>query len=138
MSELHPQLLNFTRNIICSFVANNYVVCDNVPNLIRDVYVSLAVTLIGSSDDKVTEKQKPAVPISHSVTPDYIICLEDGRKFKSIRRHLRVNYKLTPDQYRIKWELPDSYPMVAPNYAAERSRIAKGFGSSPYAQRDFD
>jgi predicted transcriptional regulator len=113
-------LLNLTRNIVCSFVANNFVTCDSVPDLIEGVYGSLSGIL-----DVGTKQHKPAVPIALSVTPDYIICLEDGQTFKSLRRHLRVKYKLTPEQYRVKWGLPADYPIVAPNYAAERSRIAK-------------
>jgi len=127
LSEIHSRLLSCTRNIICSFVANNFIDCDKVPDLIQGVYASLA----SAADVRVSiaspARQKPAVPIASSVAPDYIICLEDGRKFKSLRRHLRVKSSLTPDQYRTKWGLPDDYPIIAENYAAERSRIAKEF-----------
>ncbi|SCB32019.1 MucR family transcriptional regulator [Rhizobium multihospitium] len=127
MSEIHSQLLSCTRNIICSFVANNFIECDKVPDLIQGVYGSLAGVLDVRASIVTPERQKPAVPIASSVAPDYIICLEDGRKFKSLRRHLRVKYSLTPDEYRTKWGLPDDYPIIAENYAAERSRIAKEF-----------
>ncbi|MFT4181389.1 MAG: MucR family transcriptional regulator [Rhizobium sp.] len=125
MSERHPQLLNLTRNIVCSFVANNFIACDNVSDLIEEVYACLSGVSGAGTDAMVPKQQKPAVPIALSLTPDYLICLEDGQTFKSLRRHLRVKYRLTPDQYRAKWGLPADYPMIAPNYAAERSRIAK-------------
>ena len=82
----------------------------------------------GSSSQPVEEKKEPAVPIKKSVQPDYIVCLDDGRKFKSLKRHLRTSYNMTPDQYRAKWGLPPTYPMVAPNYAAARSELAKSMG----------
>jgi len=118
-------LLNLTCNIVCSFVANNFVAYDGVPDLIEGVYASLSDVLDAGTDATTLKQRKPAVPIALSVTPDYIICLEDGQTFKSLRRHLRAKYKLTPEQYRVKWGLPADYPMIAPNYAAERSRIAK-------------
>ncbi|MBM7046181.1 MucR family transcriptional regulator [Rhizobium lusitanum] len=125
MSERHPQLLNLTRNIVCSFVANNFIACDSVTDLIEGVYESLS-GVSGAGTDTITPKQqKSAVPIALSITPDYLVCLEDGRTFKSLRRHLCVKYRLTPEQYRVKWGLPADYPMIVPNYAAERSRIAK-------------
>lgn len=123
LPEIHSRLLNVTRNITCSFVTNNVIARDKVPDLIQMIYESLAGAL-DAGIDGVTLK-KPAVPIAKSVTPDYIICLEDGQKFKSLRRHLRAKYNLTPEQYRAKWGLPSDYPLIAPNYAAERSRIAK-------------
>ncbi|MBB3609904.1 MucR family transcriptional regulator [Rhizobium sp. BK602] len=123
MPEIHSRLLNVTRNITCSFVANNVIARDKVPDLIQMIYESLAGALDAGTDG--VAPKKPAVPIAKSVTPDYIICLEDGQKFKSLRRHLRAKYNLTPEQYRAKWGLPSDYPLIAPNYAAERSRIAK-------------
>ncbi|MBB3610520.1 MucR family transcriptional regulator [Rhizobium sp. BK602] len=130
MSERQPRLLNLTRNIVCSFVANNLVTSDGVPDLIEGVYASLSGVLDAGTDVATPRQHRsavptPAVPIALSVTPDYLVCLEDGQTFKSLRRHLRVKYKLTPEQYRVKWGLPADYPMIAPNYAATRSRIAK-------------
>lgn len=125
LSEIHSRLLNVTRNIVRSFVANNFIARDEIPNLIQMVYASLVDAFEAGTDGVNPKRQKPAIPIIDSVTPDYIICLEDGQKFKSLRRHLRVKYNLTPNQYRTKWGLPNDYPLIAPNYTAERSRIAK-------------
>lgn len=125
MSETYPRLLELTRNVVCSFVANNFIAHDEIPDLIEAVHISLADIMGAETANAIPKEQKPAVPIIHSVTPDYIICLEDGQKFKSLRRHLRVKFNLSPEQYRAKWGLPRDYPLVAPNYAVVRSRIAK-------------
>ena len=95
--------------------------------MISDVYEALGKAAAKAAQP-VKEDLKPAVPIKRSVTPDYIICLEDGKKFKSLKRHLRTHYNLTPEEYREKWGLPHDYPMVAPNYAAARSQLAKKMG----------
>lgn len=129
MTEPQSQLLDITGNIVSAYVSNNSMASTDVARFIRDVYGSLESA--GNKSGPIetsSEPQKPAVRIKNSVTPDYIVCLEDGRKLKSLRRHLSAKYKLTPDQYRAKWGLPDDYPMVAPNYAAERSKVAKQIG----------
>ena len=120
-------LLNLTAEIVASHVSHNAVSMDDLPQLIRQVYASLA----GVSDGSVGgagERPEPAVPIKKSITADYVICLEDGKKLKMLKRHLMTSYKLTPDQYRVRWGLPPDYPMVAPNYASQRSALAKKIG----------
>jgi predicted transcriptional regulator len=103
-----------------------------LPKLIADIYTALG-QVNGATPAEVVEPQKPAVPIKKSVTSDYIVSLEDGRKFKSLKRHLSAHYGMTPNEYRAKWNLPSDYPMVAPNYAATRSALAKtmGLGRKP-------
>jgi predicted transcriptional regulator len=99
----------------------------DLPHLINDVHGALG-TLVGLPAEPPKEEQKPAVPPKKSITPDYLICLEDGKRFKSLKRHLKTHYDLSPEQYREKWGLPSDYPMVAPNYAEARSRLAKEMG----------
>jgi predicted transcriptional regulator len=120
-------LLLQTGNIVAAYVRNHSVQQSELLNLIRQVYSSLAGL---DSDSPVSnrEEAKPAVAIKRSVTADYIVCLEDGKKFKSLKRHLRSHYNLSPEEYREKWSLPPDYPMVAPNYAAARSQLAKKMG----------
>ena len=120
-------LLNLTAEIVASHVSHNPVAMDDLPQLIRQVYASLAGVSDGSGT-KAGERPEPAVPIKKSVTPDFIICLEDGKKLKMLKRHLMTAYKMTPDQYRMRWGLPPDYPMVAPNYASHRSALAKKIG----------
>ena len=120
------ELLALTANIVSAHVSNNSVAGDSLPKLIRDVYVALST--LGAPSDAKSERPTPAVAIKKSVTPDFIICLEDGKKFKSLKRHLRTHYDLTPEEYREKWGLASDYPMVAPNYAAARSALAKKMG----------
>ena len=121
------ELLALTSDIVSSHVSNNSVAMADVPELIEQVFHSLEK--LGSPPaETVTEKPKPAVPIRRSVMPDYIICLEDGKKLKMLKRHLRTAYDMTPEEYRERWGLPADYPMVAPNYAAQRRTLAKKIG----------
>ncbi len=120
-------VIALTADIVAAYVSKNPIRGAELPDLIATVHASL----LGTSDPKVEEpapELKPAVPIKKSVTPDYIISLEDGRKFKSLRRHLQTAFGMTPDDYRAKWGLPPDYPMVAPGYAAKRSELAKATG----------
>ena len=120
------ELLSLSTNIVAAHVSNNSVAVSDLPQLIRDVYETLFAVQGGG--EREAERPAPAVSIKRSVTPDHIICLEDGKKFKSLKRHLRTHYDLTPEDYREKWGLPSDYPMVAPNYAAARSALAKKMG----------
>jgi len=127
-------LIELTADVVAAYVSNNPVPAGELPNLISDVHAALGkVGMMG--DVPTADKPKPAVNPKRSVTDDYIICLEDGKKFKSLKRHLMTHYGLTPEQYREKWGLDSNYPMVAPNYAAARSRLAKkmGLGRKPKA-----
>ena len=119
--------MRMTTDIVASFVANNKVSSEELSELIRSVHRTLA-NLSGANGERVAERPKPAAPINKSVNHDYIICLEDGKQFKSLKRHLRTTYGLSPDEYRAKWGLPADYPMVAPNYAQARSALAKQMG----------
>jgi predicted transcriptional regulator len=118
-----PDLLALTAEIVSAHVANNAVRSGDLPQLIHDVHQALAD--IGG--DKAPAGN-PAVPVKKSVMPDYIVCLEDGKKLKMLKRHIKTAYGLTPEQYRERWQLPPDYPMVAPNYAKTRSRLAKKIG----------
>jgi predicted transcriptional regulator len=108
-------------------VSNNTVVAGELPGLIAEIHGALS-RAAGRKGENAAEELKPAVPWKKSVMPEYIICLEDGKKFKSLKRHLRTHYKLSPEEYRDKWGLPHDYPMVAPNYAKARSDLAKKMG----------
>jgi len=125
--ENKTEVVELTADIVAAYVGNNAVPTADITSLINDVYRALTAAVEGK-EDQPPQDLKPAVPVRRSVTPDYIICLEDGKKFKSLRRHLRTDYDLTPEQYREKWGLPHDYPMVAPNYAQARSRLAKEMG----------
>lgn len=120
-------LIELTAEIVAAYVSSNTVASTDLRGLIRDIHAALHRTATGKADP-VAEPLKPAVPVRKSVMPDYIVCLEDGQKFKSLKRHLRTHYDLTPEQYRAKWGLPADYPMVAPNYAKARSALAKQMG----------
>ena len=120
-------LVELTTDIVSAYVGNNSVSLADMPVFIKEVYKSLHEATEDVSKKPAIE-QKPAVNIRRSVTPEYIICLEDGKKFKSLKRHLRTHYDMTPEQYREKWGLPTGYPMVAPDYAAARSKLAKEMG----------
>jgi predicted transcriptional regulator len=122
----HNDLLALTSDIVSSHVANNTVAVNDLPQLIQNVFATLAG--LGAPAEAETRKQDPAVPIRSSVKPDYIVCLEDGKKLKMLKRHLMTSYGLTPDEYRAKWGLPADYPMVAPNYAEARRQLAKEIG----------
>ncbi len=118
-------LIGYATEIVAAYVGNNSVSSADLPALIRNVHASLA-GLTETAPGK--EPPKPAVPVRKSVGEDFLICLEDGQKFKSLKRHLRSKYDMTPDEYREKWGLPADYPMVAPNYAKQRSKLAKDIG----------
>lgn len=127
----NEDLMSLTADIVSAYVTRNAVPAGDLPGLIGQVHSSISSLAAGRP--AVVEAPTPAVAIKKSITPDYIICLEDGKKFKSLKRHLGSAYDMTPDQYRQKWGLPHDYPMVAPNYAAARSALAKatGLGQKP-------
>jgi len=120
-------LIELTADVVAAYVSNNPVQIGDLPNLIADVHSALS-RVGGGPEPLPVEKPKPAVNPKKSVFDDYIVCLEDGKKFKSLKRHLMTHYGLTPEEYREKWGLDPSYPMVAPNYAAARSQLAKKMG----------
>jgi predicted transcriptional regulator len=122
-----------TAEIVSAYVGNNAVAVSEIPSLINQVHAALTRVCGGSG--VAPDPLKPAVPPKRSVTPEYIVCLEDGKKFKSLKRHLRTQYKMTPEQYREKWGLSPDYPMVAPNYAAARSDLAKQMGLGQQRRR---
>lgn len=119
-------LATLTADIVSAHVSNNSVSTGELPSLIQSVYASLSG--LGSAPVAVEEKQQPAVSVRSSIKPDYIVCLEDGKKLKMLKRHLMTHYGMTPDEYRTKWGLPSDYPMVAPNYAEQRRSLAKQIG----------
>jgi predicted transcriptional regulator len=120
------ELLPLVTDIVAAHLSNNNVPSAELPQLIREVYHALAMASTGGPAPAA--RPEPAVSVKKSVTPDYIVCLEDGKKLKMLKRHLRTSYGLTPEEYRQKWSLPADYPMVAPNYAAQRSAFAKKIG----------
>ena len=124
--ETASELLELSTEIVASYVSHNVVPAAELPELIASVYGAMAATQTETKETK--EPLKPAVSVRKSITDDYLICLEDGKKFKSLKRHLRTHYGLSPEEYREKWGLPSDYPMVAPNYAAARSELAKKMG----------
>ncbi|MFK4824113.1 MucR family transcriptional regulator [Paenochrobactrum sp. BZR 588] len=121
-------LLSLTADIVAAYVGNNSIRPSDLPALITDVHAAFSRTEVRVEEVPVVEKPKPAVNPKKSVHDDYIICLEDGKKFKSLKRHLMTHFNLTPEQYREKWDLEPNYPMVAPNYAKARSNLAKKMG----------
>ncbi len=127
--------IELTADIVSAYVSNNSVPTSELPNLINDVHNALSRVGVGAALDIPIEPQKPATSIKKSVTPEYIICLEDGKHFKSLKRHLRTQYDMSPDQYREKWNLAADYPMVAPAYAEARSRLAKEMGLGQQRRR---
>jgi predicted transcriptional regulator len=127
------ELLSLTTEIVAAHVSNNTVAVTDLPQLIEQVYRTLAN--VGVEPVPAVERPQPAVPIKKSVTPDYIICLEDGKKLKMLKRHLKTAYDMTPEEYRDRWQLPPDYPMVAPNYAKQRSKLAKQIGLGTRARR---
>jgi predicted transcriptional regulator len=133
MTQSKNRFVGITADIVAAYVSSNAVPATGLTGLIAAVHTSLRSLAEGKASASVP--LKPAVPIKASVTPDFIICLEDGKKLKSLRRHLRMRYGLSPEQYRAKWGLPATYPMVAPNYGAYRSQLAKstGLGRKPKA-----
>jgi len=119
--------IQLTASIVSAYVSNNLVPASDLPALISQVHAAL--TRISTAQGEVFRGEpKPAVSVKKSITPEHLVCLEDGKKFKSLKRHLRTRYNMTPEQYREKWGLAPDYPMVAPNYAAARSRLAKQMG----------
>ncbi|MBN9310528.1 MAG: MucR family transcriptional regulator [Devosia sp.] len=120
-------LIDLSADIVSAYVSHNALSVSDLPKLIADVHAALK-NLHSPVASEPVEELKPAVPVRKSVAPDFIICLEDGKKFKSLKRHLRTHYNLSPEEYREKWGLPADYPMVAPNYSATRSRLAKDNG----------
>ncbi|MBW7852307.1 MAG: MucR family transcriptional regulator [Rhodospirillales bacterium] len=128
------ELLALTTEIVAAHVGNNTVAVNDLPQLIQDVFRTLAS--VGAAPAP-TDRPQPAVPVKKSVNPDYIICLEDGKKLKMLKRHLKTAYNMTPEEYRERWSLPADYPMVAPNYAKHRSSLAKkiGLGTKPRKRR---
>lgn len=127
MSEsfTNEDLLAFTTEIVSAHVSNNEIPAADLPKLVQDVYRALAGII---APEPEVEQLQPAVPVKKSVFPDYIVCLEDGKKLKMLKRHLKTAYNMTPEEYRTRWNLPADYPMVAPNYAERRSGLAKKIG----------
>ena len=125
--EDRSELIEMTAEIVSAFVSNNSVPSTELPSLIQNVHRALSGVTTGSEVQEAAPRE-PAVPVKKSVNPDFIVCLEDGRKFKSLKRHLRTKYNMSPEEYRSKWGLPKDYPMVAPNYAKARSDLAKQMG----------
>ena len=121
------KLVELSASVVGAYVSHNALSAGELPRLIAQVHQAL--TTLGSPAPAETAPElKPAVPVKKSITPDYLICLEDGRKFKSLKRHLRTEYDMSPDEYRVRWGLPPDYPMVAPSYSAARSQLAKSIG----------
>jgi predicted transcriptional regulator len=133
-SPSDAKFVELTAQIVSAYVSNNTVPAGEIPTLISQVYGALS-RVSGKGVDAAAEALKPAVSPKKSVTPEYIVCLEDGKKFKSLKRHLRTQYNMTPEQYREKWGLSPDYPMVAPNYAAARSQLAKQMGLGQQRRR---
>ena len=125
--ETRTELVELTTEIVSAYVGANTVPASELPAVIETVYRALR-GLSGMTETAEPESRAPAVPVKRSVTNEFIICLEDGKKFKSLKRHLRTRYNMTPEEYRAKWGLPHDYPMVAPNYAQARSDLAKRMG----------
>lgn len=126
-SSASPELVTITAKIVAAYVSNNPIASAELPGLIAETHAALS-RAAGRSVPAEREETKPKIAVKKSVMPDFIICLEDGKKFKSLKRHLRTHYNLSPEEYRDKWSLPPDYPMVAPNYATARSQLAKKMG----------
>jgi predicted transcriptional regulator len=122
----HSELLVLTTDIVSAHLSNNQVMAEEIPALIQKVYRTLSN--VNTERNALSERPQPAVPIKRSVSPDFIVCLEDGKKLKMLKRHLRTAYDMSPEEYRERWGLPADYPMVAPNYAKQRSKLAKDIG----------
>ncbi len=134
-ADVNEMLITLTSDIVAAHVSNNNVAVEDVSGLITNVYGALA--MLGQAVVPVEVMPEPAVSIRSSIKPDFIVCLEDGKKLKMLKRHLMTHYNLTPDQYRARWSLPADYPMVAPNYAEKRRELAKkiGLGRKPGVKR---
>lgn len=128
MTDASPKnFIDLTASIVSAYLSNNPTPAAEIPGLIGQIHAALVRVSSGRTETPL-EPAKPAVSIKKSISPDYIVCLEDGKRFKSLKRHLRTQYNMTPEQYRDKWGLPPDYPMVAPNYAVARSQLAKEMG----------
>ena len=134
-TDMNETLITLTSDIVAAHVSNNNVTVEDLPSLITNVYGALAG--LGTAPVSEEEKPEPAVSVRASVKPEYIVCLEDGKKLKMLKRHLMTHYNMTPEEYRARWNLPADYPMVAPNYAEKRRELAKkiGLGRKPNARR---
>jgi len=128
------EVIEMTADIVSAYVGNNTIATSDLPALIQSIHRALS-NITGGAEPAEAAPKEPAVPVRRSITPDYLICLEDGRKFKSLKRHLRIQYNLSPEQYREKWGLPPDYPMVAPAYAKARSALAKQMGLGQQRRR---
>jgi predicted transcriptional regulator len=126
--------IDLTANIVSAYLSNNPTPASEIPGLINQIHAALVRVSTGRPETPA-EPAKPAVSVKKSMTPDYLVCLEDGKRFKSLKRHLRSQYNMTPEQYREKWGLPPDYPMVAPNYAVARSQLAKKMGLGQQRRR---
>jgi predicted transcriptional regulator len=137
MSTQETNFIELAAEIVSAYVSNNSVPASELPNLIGEIHGALTRVVAGTViiPEPPAEPAKPAVSVKKSITNEYLICLEDGKKFKSLKRHLRTQYNLSPEQYRDRWNLPSDYPMVAPNYAAARSRLAKEMGLGQQRKR---
>ena len=125
----HPTfIMELTAQVVVAYVSNNSLPAADLPATIATIHAALGQSLTAPAVEPVAEKPKPAVPVNRSVTDDHIVCLEDGKTFKSLKRHLMTNHEMTPDAYRERWGLKHDYPMVAPAYAASRSKLAKSLG----------
>jgi len=133
-TQANGNFIELTAEIVSAYVSNNTVPAAEIPGLINQVHAALS-RVSGNAADGPTEPLKPAISVKKSITPEFIVCLEDGKKFKSLKRHLRTQYNMTPEQYREKWGLSTDYPMVAPNYAAARSQLAKQMGLGQQRRR---
>lgn len=133
-NEMQETFITLTADIVAAHVSNNSVAVNDLPTLISNVHTALAA-LVGPAPVAVEPKQEPAVSVRSSIKPDYVVCLEDGKKLKMLKRHLMTHYGMTPDQYRTKWGLAADYPMVAPNYAEQRRTLAKSIGLGTKGRR---
>jgi predicted transcriptional regulator len=134
MGERPDQFIELTASIVSAYVSNNIVPANELSSLISQVHTALS-QVSGEPASGRSEPSRPAIPIKKSITSEHLVCLEDGKKFKSLKRHLRSQYNMSPEQYREKWGLPADYPMVAPNYAEARSRLAKEMGLGQQRRR---
>jgi len=135
MTDAPPKnFIDLTAGIVSAYLSNNPTPAAEIPGLINQIHAALVRVSSGRSEAPL-EPAKPAVSIKKSISPDFLVCLEDGKRFKSLKRHLRTQYNMTPEQYRDKWGLPPDYPMVAPNYAVARSQLAKEMGLGQQRRR---
>lgn len=128
VEDRNDPILSLSVHLVSSYVSNHKVEPRDLGDLVKEIYGKLQKLTQNSSSFYSKQNQKPAVPITKSVTPDYLVCLEDGKTLKILKRHLKTTYNMTPEEYRSKWDLPPDYPMVAPNYTKQRSRLAKNIG----------